>query len=185
VKFTKKTVIPAGIIATLLLTAGACDTSSPSASQKESSSRDHSYSALVNRQPAHHMDYSPTRETINSWIDVWNDPNAVSYVYLQGADGKLLGYYVLKGRPVTMCAALTPPDQVEHHSGTDNGGNVDRPAPGTDGVYYSGGQCNDYYGFTTDGVYVEFTLGNGQNELLYTQPLPQANNVPNLAPAAK
>lgn len=162
--------------------AASCD-SGPSASTKEASSRDTSYSALVARQPAHGMSYSPTRDTINGWIDTWNKPGQLSYVYLQGQDGKLLGYFVLKGRPVTMCAALTPTQKVYDGSGSDGGGNLVLNAPSVDGVYYSGGQCNDYYGFTTDGVYVEFTVGQSQNLLLFNQPLPQTPNVPNLAPS--
>lgn len=162
----------------------ACDDST-SSSQRESNSRDGSYDALVKRQPAHRMDYSPTRETINGWIDTWDDPNALSYVYLQNSNGDLLGYYVLKGLPVSYCAGLTPPYRWEDIPGDGNGTDQTVPAPGVDGVYYSGGQCNTYYGFTADtGAYVEYTAGLGINVLLYNQPLPQANNVPNLAPPA-
>jgi hypothetical protein len=175
----------AGLLAFLLLGAASCD-DTPSSTTSESQVQRNSYDAQVKRQPAHSMHYSPTRDTINFWIDTWDDPNAVSYVYLQGGDGTLLGYYVLKGRPVTMCAALTPTWQFV---GTPKDGSDVRdqrvPAPGVDGVYYSGGQCNDYYGETTDGVYVEFTVGTNQNILLYTAPLPQANNVPNLAPTGR
>jgi hypothetical protein len=171
------------LAATVALALSACDDGNQSA-QSESASRNSSYDALVKRQPAHHMDYSPTRETINGWIDAWDDPNAVSYVYLQNSEGTLLGYYVLKGLPVSYCAGLTPP---YNFVGTPDDGNDAKdqqvPAPGVDGVYYSGGQCNTYYGFTADtGAYVEYTAGLGINVLLYNVPLPQANNVPNLAP---
>jgi hypothetical protein len=175
----------AAFLAFLLLGAAGCD-SSPSAGQQEASSRDGSYAALVKGQPAHSMAYSPTRDTINGWIDTWGKKGAVSYVYLQNSEGKLLGYYVLKGLPVSYCQGLTPPDQVEKHQGTDNGGNVDRPAPGVDGVYYGGSDCTRYYGFTADtGAYIEYTAGLGINVLLYNKPLPQSNNVPNLAPTSK
>lgn len=170
----------AALIAVFAL--AACDTGT-SSSQKESASRDSSYDQLVKAQPAHSMNYSPTRDTINGWVDTWGKKGQVSYVYLQNVDGKMLGYYVLKGLPVSYCQGLTPPDKVEEHSGTDNGGNVDRPAPGVDGVYYGGADCNRYYGFTADtGTYIEYTAGQGINVLLYNKPLPQANNVPNLAP---
>jgi hypothetical protein len=185
VKLKKPLISVAALGAALLLTAASCD-DSPSSTASEAQSQRNSYDAQVKRQPAHSMHYSPTRDTINGWIDTWDDPNAVSYVYLQGGDGKLLGYYVLKGRPVTMCAALTPTWQFV---GTPNDGSDVRdqqvPAPGVDGVYYSGDQCNDYYGFTTDGTYIEYTVGQGINVLLYNTPLPQANNVPNLAPTGR
>jgi hypothetical protein len=172
----------AAVLAIVFLTASSCDGGSSSADQ-EAHSRDGSYDQLVKSQPAHSMNYSPTRDTINGWIDTWGKKGAVSYVYLQNADGKLLGYYVLKGLPVSYCQGLTPPDKVDDHSG-DGGGNVDRPAPGVDGVYYGGADCTRYYGFTADtGAYVEYTAGMGINVLLYNKPLPQANNVPNLGAA--
>jgi len=167
----------AAVLAFLLLGASSCDDSSPGG--QDAKSRDGSYAALVKGQPAHSMSYSPSRDTINHWIDTWGKKGQVSYVYLQNSDGKLLGYYVLKGLPVSYCQGLTPPDQVDY----DTNGNVDRPAPGVDGVYYGGADCNRYYGFTADtGTYIEYTAGLGINVLLYDKPLPQANNVPNLAP---
>jgi hypothetical protein len=52
-----------------------------------------------------------------------------------------------------------------------------------DGVYYSGGECNTYYGKdATTGSFIEYTVGLGINVLLYNQPLPNHPNVPNLAP---
>ena len=170
--------------ALLLTTAGACDSGSPSSSEREASSRAGSYDALVDSQPAETMNYSPTREALNGWITTWGSPDAVSYVYLQGQEGQLLGYFVLKGLPVSYCAALTPTYEQVDAGGTD-APNAIVPAPSVDGVYYSGGQCNTYFGFdASSGAYIEYTVGAGQNVLLYSQPLPQANNVPNLSPTA-
>lgn len=171
------------IVALVLSTAGACDGDQPTSAQSEGASRDTSYDAQVKRQPAHGMEYSPTRETINHWIDTWDDPNAVSYVYLEAADGSLTGYYVLKGLPVSYCVGLTPPETTTRVDLGDANGDAVVPAPGVDGAYYSGAQCNTYYGFTADtGAYVEFSIGASQGYRLYNQPLPEANNVPNLAP---
>jgi hypothetical protein len=53
------------------------------------------------------------------------------------------------------------------------------PAPGVDGVYYSGGQCNSYYGKdATTGAYVEYTAGLGINVLLFDEPLPRQDVEP-------
>lgn len=35
------------------------------------------------------MKYSPTRETINKWIETWDKPGKLSYVYLQNANGEV------------------------------------------------------------------------------------------------
>lgn len=125
------------------------------------------------------MDYSPTRETINFWVDTWDEPGKLSYVYLQSATGDLLGYYILKGLPVSYCAALTPTYDLLDVKGDDMGPALQVPSPGVDGAYYSGGQCSSYYGQdATTGAYVEYTAGLGINVLLYDAPLPRQDVEP-------
>jgi hypothetical protein len=151
----------------------------PSAQQNESKIRQGGYEYLAKHQPAHTMQYSPTRETINFWIDTWNKPGKLSYVYLQAANGQLVGYYILKGLPVTLCAALTPNYEMYDVSEDGVGPNTVVPAPGVDGVYYSGGQCNDYYGRdATTNSYMEFTVGSSMNMLVYERPLPRQDVEP-------
>lgn len=138
------------------------------------------YNRLVAGQPAHTMNYSPTRNAINGWIDTWGKPGALSYVYLQNSEGKLINHYVFKGLPVSYCAALTPTQRTTDPNGD---GNAVLNNPSIDGVYYSGGQCNTYYGFdATTGAYVEYTVGIGNNVLLFNKPLPQSN-VTSLVPS--
>lgn len=167
------------VIAILLLTGTigltACTDEGPTAQEREATSRNGSYKSLVAGQPAESMDYSPSRETINGWIKTWREPGKLSYVYLQSADGTLLGYYILKGLPVSYCAGLTPPYEfVNGYGGDSISPDAQVPAPGVDGVYYSGGQCNTYYGFdATSGSYIEYTAGLGINVLLFEQPLPR------------
>lgn len=177
----KRIVLIVAGLAVALTTLTACPSDATKNSTKaEQKVQGDSYNAQVAQQPAHRMKYSPTRDTVNFWIDTWSKPNKLSYVYLQSASGELLGYYVLKGLPVSYCAALTPTYKIRDDS---DGGNLLLPAPGVDGVYYSGGQCNSYYGKdATTGSYIEFTLGLGINELLYDQPLPNHPNVQPLGP---
>lgn len=154
-----------------------CTSTGKSSTAKEAKVQQGSYDALVNKQPAHAMNYSATRDTVNFWIDTWKKPNKLSYVYMQNADGVLEGYYVFKGLPVSYCAALTPTYKVRDSSN----GNLMLPAPSVDGVYYSGGQCNTFYGRdATTNAYIEYTAGLGINVLIYDQPLPNHPNVPPL-----
>lgn len=169
-------VIAALIAAAALVLVGCND--QPEAQEKERGRQQSNYEKLVDGQAAKTMKYSPTRETINFWIDTWNEPNKLAYVYLQAANGELLGYYVLEGLPVSYCASLTPNYRIEW----DAEGNVVVPAPAMDGVYYSGGQCNAYYGKdATTGSYVEYTAGLGINVLLFEEPL-QRQDVEPLGP---
>jgi len=164
------------LVATAILALGlaACD-GEDSSTSAERTRQGESYDHLVANQPAKSMTYSPTRETINFWIDTWNEPGKLSYVYLQGANGDLLGYYILEGLPVSYCAMLTPNYKI--HVGANNSLAV--PAPGMDGAYYSGDQCNAYYGKdATTGAYVEYTAGLGINVLLYDAPLPRQDVQP-------
>lgn len=167
-----------GLIAILMavFVLSGCVSSKKDSTKSEQKIQKDSYNAQVATQPARKMEYSPTRDTINFWIKTWGKKNTLSYVYLMNNNGDLTGYYVMKGLPVSYCAALTPTYKVLHHKD----GNVVVPAPGVDGVYYSGGQCNTYFGAdATTGAYLEYTVGNGQNVLLYNKPL---LNHPNVQP---
>jgi len=167
------------VLALAFLTAGfltACDdTATPPKSQaSESQVRQTSYDALVAKQPAHGMEYSPTRKSINFWIDTWKQPHKLSYVYMIASNGQLIGYYVFEGLPVTYCAALTPNYEKTGVDLGEYGGQAIVPAPGVDGAYYSGGQCNQYYGKdASTGQYIEYYAGQGISPLVYSEPLPR------------
>lgn len=134
------------------------------------------YDRLTRSQPAEMMTYSPTRETINYWINTWDEPGKLSYVYLLAGNGQLVGYYVFKGLPVSYCASLTPTYRWENRDAQSK----QVPAPAMDGVYYGGqGSCQTYYGrdATTDS-YLEYTVGTGISALIYEEPLPRADVEP-------
>lgn len=170
--------VGAGVLA-LALTASSCG-SDNSGQKAETTTQQNNYNALVAQDPAHTMAVSQTRDTINKWIDTWGkDPNKQAYVYMQNESGALIGFYVFKGLPVSYCTALTPTYQIKY----DDHGNVVVPAPSVDGAYYSGGECNTFYGFdATTGSYIEYTVGLGINILIYDKPLPNHPNTPNLSP---
>lgn len=165
------------LIALIAIILVACEEGN--AQRKETNIQQTTYEKLSEKEPAKEMTNPKTRETINFFTETWNEPGQLAYVYLQNSDGKMIGYYVLDGPPVSMCTSLTPNYRVD--SGSN--GKVVTPAPGTDGVYYGEGDCNRYYGKdATNGSYVEFTVGMGINMLLYTEPLTNHPNVENLAP---
>lgn len=181
---TWRRLLAAFAMVTLVLAGSACSLGSDDGSKSDSKTRDTTNVNLQKDQPAHEMSYSPTRETINFWIDTWGKPGKLSFIYLQGASGDLIGYYVFKGLPVSYCAALTPTykeGHVDSGDGDSNDQGVMVPAPSMDGVYYSGGGglCNTYYGKdATTGSYMEYTVGYGQNVLLYDAPLPRQDVQP-------
>lgn len=172
----KRTLAALAALAALFALA-ACE-DQPSSQQQEANRQQSSYDRLTAGQPAKTMSYSPTRETINFWIDTWDEPNKLSYVYLQASNGQLVGYYIFKGLPVSYCASLTPNYRIRDGDSTD--GDLVLPAPAMDGVYYGGsGSCSTYYGrdATTDS-YLEYTVGTGISALIYEQPLPRQDVEP-------
>jgi hypothetical protein len=126
------------------------------------------------------MQHPITRISVNGWIATWDEPGKLAYVYLQGANGELLGYYILEGLPVSYCVSLTPTYTWEDIPGDGSSTKAQVPAPAMDGVYYGGaGACNTYYGFDAGtGAYIEYTAGLGINVLLYDQPLPRQDVQP-------
>jgi len=166
----KRLILPVALLFMIGAGASAC-MEDDSSQAKETNRQQSNYDRLTANQPAKSMQYSPTRDTINFWIDTWGkDPNKLSYVYLQASNGQLAGYFVFKGLPVSYCASLTPNYRIH---GDANGGNVLTPAPAMDGVFYGGqGSCQTYYGrdATTDS-YLEYTVGTGISALIYEQPL--------------
>ncbi len=140
------------------------------ADQKERKTQGTNYQQLQNKQPAEGMDFSPTRSGLNKWMETWEEPGKLSYVYLIASNGQKVGYYVFEGLPVSYCASLTPPDRVDDRPGESD---LVVQAPSMDAVYYSGSQCNQYFGFdATTGSYIEFSIGSGINFFVTEQPLP-------------
>lgn len=168
--------ILAAVVAVVALVALGCSSQEPEGQKADADRRTKTVQSLIEGQPAKSMEYSPSRETINFWIDTWDEPGKLSFVYLQGANGEFLGYYVLEGLPVSYCASITRNYDIRSGSGDTE---LLLPAPGVDGVWYSGGQCNTYYGKdATTGAYVEWTAGLGINTLLFDEPLPNQNVQP-------
>lgn len=166
--------VTAGLV--VLLGAGSCE-GQPDSQELESERQQDGYTQLTAQQPAKTMKHSPTRETINYWIETWDVPGKLAYVYLQASNGQLVGYYIFEGLPVSYCASLTPTYRIW---GNSNTGRMTVPAPAMDGVYYSGdGSCSTYYGKdATTGSYMEYTVGTGINALVYEQPLPRQDVEP-------
>lgn len=162
----------------LVLTA--CGAGVGSGQQKESVVQQDNYNRLVAEEPAHTMQVSPTRKTINFWIDTWgHDPDKLSYVYMQAANGQLIGYYVFKGLPVNYCVSLTPNYKFVDPPGDGSNTLYQVPAPSIDGVYYSGGGCQTFYGRdATTNQYIEYTVGSGINVLIYEKPLARQDVAP-------
>lgn len=174
------TTVAAGLFAVMLLGAGSCGGDSPNAQGQERDRQQTNYERLTAAEPALQAQDPMTRRTVNFWTETWgNEPGKLSYVYMMASNGQLIGYYIFEGLPVSYCVSLTPTYNFErpYHDSGQNGHMV--TAPAMDGVFYSGQGCNVLYGKdATTGSYLEFSIGNGINYLLYEQPLPRQDVEP-------
>jgi hypothetical protein len=100
-------------------------------------------SVLEANQPAPTMTYSLERQNQIERAKRINDPNKIGYVYELSVDGKVINYYVIKGK-VSSTNSYLVPDEVVVYSG---GATVQ--APDIDGSY--GDNQNAIYFFDTDG----------------------------------
>lgn len=157
-------------IAVVALGATALTACEETSRERETEVQSTSYDELVANQPAVPMTYSSTRATVNQWAETWSEPGKLAFTYFLNADGEAWGYYVLQGLPVSYCAMLTPSYRWE--KGPVAGSDYQPvPAPGIDGAYYSGGQCDTYFGIdATTGTLVEWTAGMGNTTVTYEEP---------------
>lgn len=169
------------VVAVAVLTVTACGGSENKenganggkANKQEQTTRNESYTDLITAQPSHTMTYSPTRETMNAWVDTWNVRGQLSFVYLLNANAEKIGYFVFIGPPVSYCVSLAPDWQPYDYPG-DHDSYYDEivPAPDVDGGYYSGCSVNQFYGVdATTGAVIDFSAGGTLNYLSSTQPL--------------
>lgn len=168
------------VAAVIVLTA--CDSVYEPGQKEEINRQQSNYDRLVKQEPAKKMKYSPSRETINFWIETWgNEPGKLAYVYLVNQSGDLIGYYVLEGPPISTCALLTPNYRITNSDPNDSGTRLVVPAPGMDGVWYpNAGSCQTMYGKEAlTGAYREFSTGSAAiSHMVTDQPLPQQDVKP-------
>lgn len=165
----------ATILAVVLMGFVAVSCEEQNATEREQNQQGNNYEGQVERQPAESMEYSPTREGLNKWMRTWDEPGKIAYVYLYAANGEDLGYFVLEGLPVSYCASLTPTERVIDRAD----GDFTATAPSMDGVYYSGNQCIQFFGFdAVSGAYLEWSAGGAFNFFVSDQPLPRPESEP-------
>lgn len=92
------------------------------------------------------------REAVAKQVKRMDQKGKLYYIYLISETGTQLGYYVSNTRPINVCAALTPTDDVGYY--TSNA--VVTKAPGLQGTYGSGNCDNSFFFDATTDAYIEF-----------------------------
>lgn len=105
--------------------------------------------------PASALTDSTERANLIRHLLRFNDPNKIGYIYVMNF-GKIVGYYVIKGKPSSNQSQLTT-STLEYGCGNNESGTCYTvPAPGDDGSY--GANEDGIFFFTSDGVMVVTNL---------------------------
>lgn len=109
-----------------------------------------------------------SREAVAKQVRRLDERGKLFYVYLLADNGNQLGYYVSNTRPVSVCALMTPPDDLWYDIDINGKTSQLMKAPGLGGTY-GGGDCRAVFFFdaATD-TYIEV---NGLNYFVSDQPL--------------
>ena len=109
-------------------------------------------------QPVPVVNYFLERKTVAKWVERWDKPSVVCYVYLI-SQGQFIGYYVSDGKPVSTQSYLIPEDKIEYAGGAQV-----RQAQDIDGTYGSNNPGIRF--FTASGIAVEY--GGSNYSYLYS-----------------
>ena len=106
-------------IVVLTMFAGGCwsteDNDAPdtgASTKKEMTLTEENHKRLVKAVPAPKMTDSQERRQLKKYLEYWNNPNRLSYIYLMSRSGTIISYYTIKGK-VTYCRSkLTTREQL-------------------------------------------------------------------------
>lgn len=129
-----------------------CDSATGQAQSQQQTAAD-TLAKLISQVPAPQLENSLERQNISKRLTTFSDPAKISYIYLINY-GRVMAYYVVKGKITSGGKRLTPSQQTVD-GGCNNGCQNVVDAPELDGTY---GASNSYIFFwTTDGIYVQWS----------------------------
>jgi hypothetical protein len=148
-----------------------CDcTFDTTASEKATAASDASANNAFTQIPVPAVTNFSERKTVAQWVQRWDKPAVVTYIYIVSY-GNILGYYVCNGKPVSTNSYLVPEQTWQYAHGSYSL----MDSPDLDGTY--GDNNPGIRFFTAEGTAVEWG-GSGASYIFSDQKLPL--NVPKL-----
>lgn len=141
------------VIPAVALLAASCDGSVNQPIQNQVNANQNK---LENAVPLPQLNNSLERANISKRLQLFDDQNKVSYIYLVSF-GKVMSFYTIKGKVTSSSKRLTSNQQLTHNDNDCSSGNCDlvTESPSLDGTY--GASDNYIFFWTTDGVYVQWS----------------------------
>jgi len=94
-------------------------------------------------EPVYQTQNFLARGAINEWAKRMDTPDKLWYVYEYADSGVVLGYYISRTVPLSYGVSLTNPERMIS-------GAASMPAPGVDGVFYTGVDEDLYFFFDAE-----------------------------------
>lgn len=143
------------LVVPLFLLTGCTLESSGSVQQTEQSTVESNQQTLINRIPAPQLSSSLERINIKKRLELWNDENKISYIYLINF-GRIVAFHTVKGKVTSGSKRLTTEQKlVNGDYGTNGYGDFVMESASLDGTYGSSGEYVFFW--TTEGVYVQWS----------------------------
>jgi D-alanine-D-alanine ligase-like ATP-grasp enzyme len=161
------------LLVLLFTSMGGGEVSQPSSTQRQNAINENIASEVLNNVGIPDTQFYLEAKTVKDWFEYWDNDMRVSYVYVF-MSGTPIGYYVIKGKPVSTRSYLNPEEKYYM-----NGATIQTPS--LDGTY---GEDNvGWRMFTAYGVPIAVE-GVGAT-IMYSSEKITVFNVPDLTPAGK
>lgn len=118
----------------------------PSVQEVDKQAQEDILSRAQASEPVYQIQNFLSREAINEWLKRVDVPNKLWYIYLLSDSGAMIGYHVSRTIPLSYGVSITNPAQRI----TGSWGNVVMPAPGLDGVFYTGSDPSIHFCFDAE-----------------------------------
>lgn len=136
-----------------LVTMGATECDGSSSRNDQTSKREDNQQRAIRAVPIPKVSNYLARAAVAKQTARMDETGKLFYVYLMAQNGNQIGYYVSNTRPVSVCAMLTPVDDISRDS---QSGTAVTKAPGLGGTY-GGGNCDSSFMFDAEtDAYLEF-----------------------------
>ncbi len=155
-----------------LFTMGNTGCDDQSSRQQMAQERESNTDSAIASVPVPKIHNYAAREAVARQVKRMDQVGKLYYIYLMSQNGSIIGYYISETRPISVCAALTPVDDVQQSS---SGSLAVTKAPGLQGTY-GGSDCGRYFFFDAETK----ALGEVPSALMLWFDAPLAVNAPQI-----
>lgn len=148
-KPTKRILAIAGSATALMLLAACPGETGQSHEQKNTAAQQRGMTHATQQVPVPENKHFLARKALAEYMRRMDTPEKIWYVYELADTGAMLGYWVARTYPQSICTFMSPPERVKEHMVSGQGSNPISvtTAPALDGVYYKGGGCETKFFF--------------------------------------